>query len=251
MRSRDATAADRVDQIAQRAPAPAPAAHRPPPSSSLYSSLPPISAQNERLAHDQFIEQNAWAQPQRPIHTHGTPNFMHTPDWATEPAAVGTPPSARNLLRNFSGQFPRARPHHTSATPLSQKQAPSAEHPMPADGADLPSSVAAAAAPPTSDRTQPWQGSSAPTSPLVVHKHRQNGVGPGAELAGFRNFSNISGASTIDAAPDSAEKPREPYHHSEERSGAGAAISFRPQDGVFGTPAPLRASTGSAMSSQG
>lgn len=134
------------------------------------------------------------------------------------------------------------------------------------DGVELPSSIAAA--PPTSDRMQNIQGgSSNQTSPLVVNKYRQNG----SELTGFRNISNvsgISGASTIDAPPDSAEKKREEQswahkfmpglssenpkpqpgvfgmsqlhlHGNEHRGERNATVGFRAQEGAYGTPTPL------------
>ena len=82
-------------QIPKRVPQPT--VNRPIP---YGPSMPTVTAQNERLAHEQFIEQNAWAQPQRPIHQHGTPNLTHTPDWA-EPG----PHPARNLIRNLNGQL--------------------------------------------------------------------------------------------------------------------------------------------------
>jgi hypothetical protein len=103
-----------------------------------------------------------------------------------------------------------------------------------------------------------------------VAKARQNGGE--RELTGFRNISNISGASTIDA-PDSAEKdphpaarrevvlpglptdtsaPLHPFDtsqlHRQPHGGNGVKriipdtypnASFRPQDGAFGTPTPL------------
>lgn len=192
------------------------------------SSMPNISAQNERLAHDQYIEQNAWAQPQRAVHHHGYPNLTHTDNWAEPgPHSHATAAhSARNLLRNLSGNNtqngPAARTGSPFTTPLPQKRTQPPNHsssgtvPMGSDGPEPPSSVLAA--PPTRDRMQ-QQGpfhdhntnshsTTSGGSPLVVNKHRQNGT----ELTGFRNISNISGvsgASTIDAPPDSAEKDRQ------------------------------------------
>jgi hypothetical protein len=164
----------------------------------------PLPAPSERQAHDQFLEQNAWARPQQSVMpTHGTPNFTHTPDWADQP------PGARHLMRNLAG--PAQRTGSPFATPVSGKRAPGF-----ADGMEGHSS--ALAAPPSSSRT-PAQGIST-GSPLQVAKHRQpNGniahTGD-RELTGFRNISNISSTSTIDA-PLSAEKTlqeadRTPHH---------------------------------------
>lgn len=112
-------------------------------------------------------------------------------------------------------------------------------------------------------------------SPLVVAKPRQNGGE--RELTGFRNISNISGASTIDAEPDSAEKYSESAGRREVLPGLLTEVSaplqafdtsqmhrhplggngtkknmpdtypnasFRPQEGMFGTPTPLPSGTG-------
>ncbi|KAK4540786.1 hypothetical protein LTR36_008863 [Oleoguttula mirabilis] len=261
---------------------PQPTVHRQVSQQVLYPSVPVVSAQSERLAHDQFIEQNAWAQPQRPIHAHGAPNLTHTPDWA-EPGPQHNP--ARNLMRNLSGQLHRA--NSPFATPMPQKRtqpdhSSSGTVAVNSDGAEPPSSVLAA--PPTSDRMHQLHqhASSNQVSPLVVNKYRQNGT----ELTGFRNISNVSGvsgASTIDAPLGSAEKDREReresqhqyqhqhqyqqplskslpallseisapqqafnpsqlHRHGEERREAYPSnAGFRPQEGVFGTPAPLQA----------
>ncbi|CAK4031659.1 hypothetical protein AC578_10660 [Lecanosticta acicola] len=134
-----------------------------------------MEGQRERLAHEQYLEQNAWARPQAPlIHNtnHVTPNLTHTPDWA----------DSKHAIRNLSGVLPRTGSPYT--TPMAQRRPP-LDH----SSSEIASSVLAA--PPTSDRRE--QG-----SPLAVSKHRQYG----GELTGFRN---ISGASTIDA-PESAEK---------------------------------------------
>ncbi|KAH9825661.1 Sds3-like [Teratosphaeria destructans] len=248
-----------------------PVAHRPA-QPTFYSSLTTVSAQNERLAHEQFIEQNAWAQPQRPLHSHGTPNLTHTPDWA-EPTVGPQSRNVHHLIRNLSGQ----RTGSPYTTPLPQRRAQPPEHSsggtvaVGSDGPEPPSSVAAA--PPTSERlNQPHTESSRQTSPLLANRLRQqNGLVGERELTGYRNISNISavsGASTIDAAPDSAERRREldagktlPALLSEvsapqqtfntshlHRNGAtpmrevSTSVSFRPQEGAFGTPAPLTAS---------
>lgn len=113
-------------------------------------------------------------------------------------------------------------------------------------------------------------GTPQPT-PLLVGKQRQANGNGGVEreLTGYRNVSNISavsGASTIDAPqqPDSVEKERKSLpallseasvppqqvfetsglhgHGNEggdERRDVFASMGFRPQEGAFGTPAPL------------
>ncbi|KAK5127130.1 hypothetical protein LTR85_008490 [Meristemomyces frigidus] len=273
LRSGSAQIVDFAGQIPKRVQQPT--VHRQVSQQVIYPAAPIVSAQSERLAHEQFIEQNAWAQPQRPIHTHGTPNLTHTPDWA-EP---GPHNSARNLIRNLSGQVHRT--NSPFATPMPQKRtqpdkSSSGTVAVNSDGAEPPSSVLAA--PPTSDRMHHLhQASSNQVSPLVVNKYRQNGT----ELTGFRNISNISGvsgASTIDAPPESAEKEREReqqhqhryqhqpqpnktlpallseisapqrafdtsqlHGHVQERREVYPNAGFRPQEGAFGTPAPLQA----------
>jgi hypothetical protein len=269
-----------------------PTAHRQqPPQPAFYSPLHPVSTKDERMAHEQYIEQNAWAQPQRPFHTHhGTLNLTHTPDWA-EPGIGSHASAARSLIRNLSSQNLHAvRTGSPFMTPLPQKRGPPPQGDqnssagtvaISSDPLEPPSSVAPA--PPTVERLQQLQQSGGfQGSPLVVHKQRQrNGGGVPErerELTGFRNVSNISavsGASTIDATPDSAERakgqlptagsegqslpavlrqeisaPQQVFHanplhhhaHGEERSReAPAAIGFRPQQGPFGTPTPLSA----------
>jgi hypothetical protein len=224
--------------------------------------VPPPAA-SERQAHEQFLEQNAWARPQQTVmSTHGTPNFTHTPDWADQP------PGARHLMRNLAG--PGQRTGSPLATPVSGKRATGF-----VDGIEGHSS--ALAAPPSNSRT-PAQGIST-GSPLQVGKHRQlngNTTHTGErELTGFRNISNISSTSTIDA-PLSAEKSlqeadRAPHHegslmarylpglHTEQSAphqsfdtsqlhrhpnqaegglnkDVYASHGFRPADGSYGTP---------------
>jgi hypothetical protein len=70
--------------------------------------------------------------------------------------------------------------------------------PANSDSGDPPSGGLAA----FSDADRATQLQQDKISPLIVTKHRQNGENG---LTGFRNISNISGASTIDA-PGSAEK---------------------------------------------
>ncbi|KAM0718889.1 hypothetical protein Q7P37_005961 [Cladosporium fusiforme] len=162
------------------------AAYAPPPNAQM-------AAPSERQAHDQFLEQNAWARPQQSaIPAHGTPNLTHTPDWVDQPTG------ARHIMRNLAG--PGQRTGSPFATPVSGKRAGFAN-----EGMDGPSP--ALAAPPTLSRV-PGHGIST-GSPLQVGKQRQiNGTPANTgerELTGFRNISNISGTSTIDA-PLSAEK---------------------------------------------
>ncbi|KAM3418603.1 hypothetical protein BST61_g4580 [Cercospora zeina] len=143
-----------------------------------------VQPQSERLAHEQFIEQNAWARPQGPIHNHLTPNIAHTPDWA-EPNN-----GPKHLLNHVGGA-----PGYT--TPLPQRRSvveysSAGTVPANSDPAEPPSS--ALAAPPTVDRRLPDKD----PSPINTNKQRHYG----AEFTGFRS---ISGASTIEA-PGSVEK---------------------------------------------
>ncbi|KAI7641003.1 hypothetical protein KC318_g22020, partial [Hortaea werneckii] len=190
--------------------------------------MPPLAAQNERLtkeqerlAHEQFIEQNAWAQPQRLTHHHGTPNLTHTDNWAEQPAG-GAHASARNLGRSLNAPNASGRTASPFATPLPQNRSQPLDQSssagtvaMGSDGQEAPSSVLAA--PPTSERMHTFAGSQG--SPLMVNKQRhlpqqqqsQNGDTTTEGTGGWRNFSNmsgVSGTSTIDAPPDSAEKAR-------------------------------------------
>ncbi|KAI6798147.1 hypothetical protein KC361_g3519 [Hortaea werneckii] len=190
--------------------------------------MPPLAAQNERLtkeqerlAHEQFIEQNAWAQPQRLTHHHGTPNLTHTDNWAEQPAG-GAHAAARNLGRGLNAPNASGRTASPFATPLPQKRSQPLDQSssagtvaMGSDGQEAPSSVLAA--PPTSERMHTFAGSQG--SPLLVNKQRhlppqqpsQNGGTTTEGTGGWRNFSNmsgVSGTSTIDAPPDSAEKAR-------------------------------------------
>lgn len=254
-------------QISKRVHQPAAA-----PPRTVYLPTPSAAsfAQNERLAHEQFIEQNPWARPQAPIHSHGTPGISHTPDWA-EPNPTAGHSSAKHLIRNLSGIQRNA--NSPFATPVPQKRTllelSSSQGTVPvnnSDGPEAPSSVLAA--PPTTDRISLLQhGSSNLASPVMIAKHRQNGT----ELTGFRNFSNISGisgASTIDA-PQEPEVDRERdvtkgtmpalmtipsapqqifdtsqlHRHVDERREVYSNPGFRPQEGAFGTPAPLPATT--------
>ena len=138
---------------------------------------------------------------------------------------------------------------------------------MNSDPAEAPTS-SVLAAPPTTDRISLLhQGrNSGQSSPIAVPKQLQNGT----QLTGFRNISGISGVSTIDA-PQEVETEREREHISkqavlpaltaqssapqqvfetsqlhrypEERREVYPNAGFRPQEGAFGTPTPLPAST--------
>ncbi|KAK3704347.1 Transcriptional regulatory protein [Vermiconidia calcicola] len=218
-------------------PAPAPQQPLPQQAAPRTVFLPgPISgsttsrfAQNERLAHEQFIEQNPWARPQAPIHTHGsTPGISHTPDWAEPSAGTHHGPSTRNLIRNLSGQYLQ------NSSPLGT--------PIPAHrqvlGDAVPERISLL-----------YQHQRSPG--MAVPKQRQNG----AELTGFRNISNLSGASTIDAplphdSSADARKQNVPaqqvfdtsqLHAGRQHQEVLHAAGFRPQEapGAFGTPAPL------------
>ncbi|KAK5731836.1 hypothetical protein LTR17_011048 [Elasticomyces elasticus] len=262
-------------RVPQPATAPAPAL---PSAQPAYQRYPTVPTQNEALAHQQYIEQNAWAQPQRPLHNLATPGLTHTPDWVDRP---GNHSSARNLIRNLSGQNHLQRTGSPYATPLPQKRQGPPEQlsssgtvAINSDGVDPPSSVLAA--PPTNDRNliMHHYASTPQPSPLHVGKQRivnGGGVVMDRDLTGFRNVSNISaisGTSTIDApqAPESAERRRDytadslpaliseanpqqhgftpSQHHREDVQGkeAYAGVGFRPGEGAFSTPAPLPAS---------
>ncbi|KAK0823143.1 Transcriptional regulatory protein [Friedmanniomyces endolithicus] len=162
-------------KITNRTPQPSATAPAPPPTQPAYSRFPTVPTQNEALAHQQYIEQNAWAQSQRPLHNNlGTPNLTHTPDWVDRPGG-NHGSSARNLIRNLSGgngglnhtrdQGPGhshlpSRTGTPFATPLPQKRAGlpqlPAEHlsssgtvAVGSDGVEVPSS--GLAAPPTGE----------------------------------------------------------------------------------------------------
>ncbi|KAK5117575.1 hypothetical protein LTR62_004997 [Meristemomyces frigidus] len=225
----------------------------PQPQQPFYQRLPTVPTQNERLAHEQFIEQNAWAQPQRPIHlNHGTSTPSgangptHTPDWQADQHA-GT---HRDLIRNLNGthlpmQQRNSRTGSPFATPLPQRKggfAPLSEGHVSSggtipiggsDGVEIPSSVAAA--PPTADRMGLHQRSvqaSPMPSPLMVQKQRY-GMG-GAKGAGDERERTVpahgngidapsgtrivSGASTIDAptadySPELLRHPQREHSH--------------------------------------
>nr|POF12849.1 transcriptional regulatory protein dep1 [Quercus suber] len=213
-----------------------------------------VTSQSERLAHEQFIEQNAWARPQGSIHNYGTPGLTHTPDWA-EPQN-----SSKNLLRNLNGHVNQAL--SPFATPVPQKR-PQPEHfssagtvAVDSDGHELPSSVIAA--PPTTDRVlQPANGDVFASSPLQVMKQRQQHPQHGGhELTGFRNAANmstVSSAGIIDAPHNHERDRREAQHQypskdipgfdavrrvDDERREAYPPGMFRPAES-YGTSAPL------------
>lgn len=236
-----------------------------------------LQAPSDRLAHEQFVEQNPWARSQGPILNHGlhgTPNLTHTPDWQN-----GGEREGRNLIRSIGSAVNRNGSPY--ATPNPQRRAP-AEHssagtvPVNSDPAEAPPSSAAPASERAAMHFFAPRDAPAAGSPLVVAKSRQNGGVGERELTGFRNISNMSGASTIDA-PSSAEKdpdsgarremlPGLPTDgsavlqtfdtsqlHRQPLSGNGVKrnmpetypnASFRPQDGAFGTPTPLPSANG-------
>lgn len=217
---------------------------------------------NERLAHQQYLSDHPWARPQT-LNSHGTLGIIHTPDWAES----GT----KHLIRNLSSQLQRTSSPY--ATPLTQRKSlgePNSSAgtlPLNSDSHDPPSSIVAA--PTTTGRIESMlQASSNQTSPVTYPKHRILGQ-YGPELTGFRNISGISaisGASTIDVPSDSehqadrqseATKASMPglthvssasrtvfdtsqlHRHPRDEREVYPNAGFRPQEGAFGTPAPL------------
>lgn len=139
------------------------------------------NATDERIAHEQFIEQNAWARPPTaPLHhTHahglgagigglGVGQLAHTPDWA-EPVSV-----ARGILR--SREF------------------------------------SAYGSSPVGERKQDEQGfGSSPLGSASKLLARKEGEAVGT-IGGWRNFSGVSavsGASTIDAPLPPHDQPED------------------------------------------
>nr|OQO16791.1 hypothetical protein B0A51_16809 [Rachicladosporium sp. CCFEE 5018] len=175
------------------------------------ATLKPASTFSERRAHEQYLEQNAWARPQQTVvPAYGTPNLTHTADWVDQP--TGGP---RHLMRNLSG-LGNGGPAYGSkqsspfATPIPSARQMDAER---GDVPDVPSSVLAA--PPADIRLQSHGQGVFANSPLQVIKQRPNGTAhdlhdasrdPSREGPPASNGSRIiSGTSTIDA-PLSAEK---------------------------------------------
>ncbi len=208
-------------RAAQPTHGPQPLHQQAPAQQPIYLSGPtvPAFAPDERLAHEQFIEANAWARPQAPIHQthahpHGsgtaTPGISHTPDWAAEPSTT-----ARHMLHNLYQRNQLSSPLATPARQLGGGEG--------LEG--LPSSVLAH--PPTAStsaadrmnllaqlsRTHGGDRDPPSSSPLIaVPKSRLDG----GELTGFRNFSGISaisGASTIDAPLGAANEQDGRSHH--------------------------------------
>lgn len=210
------------------------------------------------------------------MHTHGTPGISHTPDWA-EPNAGGYN-SAKHLIRNLSGQMHRTMsPYATPSTQkrhLPEQISSAGTLPLNSDGLDPPSSVIAA--PPTTSRIELMNhGSNNHSSPVTYAKVRQHGQPGQAAPSGsvvneYRNFSGISaisGASTIDAPQEvdpaqdrqsEAAKSGMPTlsqissashsvfdtsqlhrHPRDDMRDVYPNAGFRPQEGAFGTPAPL------------
>nr|OQO21901.1 hypothetical protein B0A51_10518 [Rachicladosporium sp. CCFEE 5018] len=175
------------------------------------ATLKPTSTFSERRAHEQYLEQNAWARPQQTVvPAYGTPNLTHTADWVDQP--TGGP---RHLMRNLSGLGNGGSAYGSKqsspfATPIPSARQMEAER---GDVPDVPSSVLAA--PPTDIRLQSHGQGVFASSPLQVIKQRPNGMAhdvhdasrdPSREGLPAGNGSRIiSGTSTIDA-PLSAEK---------------------------------------------
>lgn len=203
-------------------------------------------AQSERLAHEQYLEQNAWARPQAPIQQHGTPNLTHTPDWADLPGQT------RNVTRN-AGNPNQHSTTDSFTTPAAQRTAlletPNSEAvPLSSDG-HVPSS-SMQPVPPSSNRSLQYRGGSIEqASPINPPKQRHTT----SDVGNFRNFSNlsrVSGASTIDA-PSESDRERDlqdytplasktlsqhPPNMTKESLGT---VGSQGKEGAFGTPAPL------------
>ena len=164
----------------------------PTPGPTRATYPPPATlVHDERLAHERFIEQNPWARPQGSLHPPGTntPNISHTADWAEQPKEA--------LMRSLSAAGIGATRSLFATTP---------------------------------------DATGAGASPLQVPKSR--GPRPHAavraasadkEAAGLRNVSNISGTSTVDAAPDS--DPPGPGSGLRAAGGTGTGPGATPQQG--------------------
>lgn len=229
---------------------------QPPVMAVPRAGIQSITSQNERLAHEQFIEQNAWARPQASIHNYGTPGLKHTPDWA-EPQS-----SARNFVRTLGAQAQQTL--SPFATPMPQKWGPGEHYSsagtvgVDSDGLEPPSSVVAA--PPTTDRIQQSSaGDTFASSPLQVmkprqHQQQQQQQSNGHDLTGYRNISGISGTSTIDAPQDNNQNWEAPPPHPWQKDVSGLDAmrpsdedkrevqpngGFRPAESAYGNPAPL------------
>jgi hypothetical protein len=85
-------------------------------------------------------------------------------------------------------------------------------------------------------------GARDPISPIAMVKQRQHGSDK--DVPNFRNFSNISGSSTIDA-PDSAEKDKDRMqqhqHHAFERHPVGTLLRYPGATDSGGRPEPFSA----------
>ncbi|KAK6421705.1 Transcriptional regulatory protein [Oleoguttula sp. CCFEE 5521] len=204
------TVAPAQQRIVSQQPTPQPPIAAPPPG-HFAATLKPTSTFSERRAHEQFLEQNAWARPQQTVvPAYGTPNLTHTADWVDQP--TGGP---RHLMRNLSGLGNGGSAYGSKqsspfTTPIpTPRQMDSERGEVP----DVPSSVLAA--PPTDIRLQSHGQGVFASSPLQVIKQRPNGTAhdlhdtsrdPSREGIGQATGSRIiSGTSTIDA-PLSAEK---------------------------------------------
>ncbi|QIW96928.1 hypothetical protein AMS68_002446 [Peltaster fructicola] len=149
----------------------------------IHRQAEPNVASAERLAHDRFIEQHAWAQaPQSNSYAAltSTPNISHTPDWAH---ATGY--RKPNLLRH------QLESPADGVTPIGT---PVNGRPAHGNVQDIPNSADQIG------REQAPPGS----SPLQVPKQRMNGT----ESNGWRNYS---GTSTIDAPLGEGTREHEAY----------------------------------------
>lgn len=208
--------------------------------SSVFLPNRHTQPQSERLAHEQFIEQNAWARPQWPTPNHGTPNLTHTPDWAESGPAT----AAKHISRRMLGAAAAAgKSHSEPPDPPAAAATTTAANNQPRDQSTPAAATAASAR------------ASVVVSPIAVTKQRAaNGE---RELTGFRNISGLSNASTIDA-PSSAEKERDhrpqqqpqqqqqafdhPFHHHQMTPGfrfAADAHAAKPQPTTSFRPAAV------------
>lgn len=248
-------------------------------------------ASAERIAHEQYIEQHAWARaPQSASALHhptvvGTPNISHTPDWA-EPAG-GFRKSGSALAMNHRGLSPA--PDKGRSSPLAT--------PLPS-GARRESKIGSHNASDGAAHGGGKEGdASSSSSPLQVRNHMYSARAPDND--GWRN---VSGTSTIDAplaepsnerdmpgaepmGPAKRENPRgdgdskradmplfamgqnasghlyDPNHlrghlaatpgQAGERTEMYRTPGFRPLEGAFGTPTPGPTTVGGRVTGGG
>ncbi|KAK3110678.1 hypothetical protein LTR53_014780 [Teratosphaeriaceae sp. CCFEE 6253] len=228
-----------------------PAYHpRPLPPTATPAAHP--TPNNEALAHQQYIDANAWARPQplrAGLHHVGTlvGGPTHTPDWVDRPAG-GDWGAGRGSLRDLQQQQPPPPRDGDGdgdggpyATPLLRKGRP---WPPPAelssggtvgvgsDGVEAPGSRGAAPAT-IGDRVtavQQQHAAMGPDSPLHVAKQRAHANGSGAgggagtgaeerdrERTGYRNISNLSNVSAASGASTIDAPPQLPDSAEKER----------------------------------